>query len=143
MTMRSRLKLIIAYDGTGFAGWQSQSHRNAIQDHVERAFERISGESVRVHGAGRTDAASTPWRNAHMSIFQTIGYRLRVGQLRSMHCYHRPSAYFAANTFLRIFTPAIPLKAKSIATESGLLTCYRHSNMAAPGMCHSHSISRF
>ena len=54
--MRSRLKLIIAYDGTGFAGWQSQSHRNAIQDHVERAFERISGESVRVHGAGRTDA---------------------------------------------------------------------------------------
>src|SRR6266581_5172261 len=56
MTMRSRLKLIIAYDGTGFAGWQSQSHRNAIQDHVERAFERISGESVRVHGAGRTDA---------------------------------------------------------------------------------------
>src|SRR5947199_10800375 len=56
MTMRSRLKLIIAYDGTGFAGWQSQSHRNAIQDHVERAFERISGESVRVNGAGRTDA---------------------------------------------------------------------------------------
>ena len=54
--MRSRLKLIIAYDGTGFAGWQSQSHHNAIQDHVERAFERISGESVRVHGAGRTDA---------------------------------------------------------------------------------------
>src|SRR6266487_4719533 len=87
--------------------------------------------------------ASTPWRNAHMSIFQTIGYRLRVGQLRSMHCYHRPSAYFAANTFRRIFTPAIPLKAKSIATESGLLPCYRHSNMAAPGMCHSHSISRF
>src|SRR5213076_3021193 len=56
MTMRSRLKLIIAYEGTGFAGWQSQSHRNAIQDHLERAFERISGERVRVHGAGRTDA---------------------------------------------------------------------------------------
>jgi tRNA pseudouridine38-40 synthase len=54
--MRSRLKLIIAYDGTGFAGWQSQSHRNTIQDHLERAFERVSGESVRVHGAGRTDA---------------------------------------------------------------------------------------
>jgi tRNA pseudouridine38-40 synthase len=54
--MRSRLKLIIAYDGTGFAGWQSQSHRNTIQDHLERAFERIGGELVRVHGAGRTDA---------------------------------------------------------------------------------------
>jgi len=54
--MRSRLKLIIAYDGTGFGGWQSQSHGNTIQDHLERAFERVSGDSVRVHGAGRTDA---------------------------------------------------------------------------------------
>jgi tRNA pseudouridine38-40 synthase len=54
--MQARLKLIIAYDGTEFAGWQSQSHRNTIQDHLERAFERVSGDSVRVHGAGRTDA---------------------------------------------------------------------------------------
>jgi len=51
-----RLKLIIAYDGAPFAGWQSQSHRNTIQDHVERAFERVLGKPVRVHGAGRTDA---------------------------------------------------------------------------------------
>jgi tRNA pseudouridine38-40 synthase len=51
-----RLKLIIAYDGAPFAGWQSQRHRNTIQDHLERAFAVITGESVRVHGAGRTDA---------------------------------------------------------------------------------------
>ncbi len=54
--MPRRLKITVAYDGTGFAGWQSQSHRNTIQDHVERAFERIGGKPVRVHGAGRTDA---------------------------------------------------------------------------------------
>ncbi|SRR6266404_7029813 len=54
--MSRRLKLIVAYDGRGFAGWQSQSHRNTIQDHLERALENISGEAVRVHGAGRTDA---------------------------------------------------------------------------------------
>jgi tRNA pseudouridine38-40 synthase len=54
--MSRRLKLVIAYDGTPFAGWQSQSHRNTIQDHVERAFERVLGQPVRVHGAGRTDA---------------------------------------------------------------------------------------
>jgi tRNA pseudouridine38-40 synthase len=53
--MSRRLKLIIAYDGTPFAGWQSQSHRNTIQDHVERAFERVLGKPARVHGAGRTD----------------------------------------------------------------------------------------
>jgi tRNA pseudouridine38-40 synthase len=54
--MSRRLKLIVAYDGAPFAGWQSQSHRNTIQDHLERAFERVGGERVRVHGAGRTDA---------------------------------------------------------------------------------------
>jgi tRNA pseudouridine38-40 synthase len=54
--MPRRLKMIVAYDGKGFAGWQSQSHRNTIQDHVERAFERIGGKPFRVHGAGRTDA---------------------------------------------------------------------------------------
>lgn len=54
--MSRRLKLAIAYDGARFAGWQSQSHRNTIQDLVERAFERILGKPVRVHGAGRTDA---------------------------------------------------------------------------------------
>jgi tRNA pseudouridine38-40 synthase len=54
--MSRRLKLIIAYDGAPFAGWQSQSHRNTVQDHLERAFERVTSGAVRVHGAGRTDA---------------------------------------------------------------------------------------
>jgi tRNA pseudouridine38-40 synthase len=54
--MSRRLKLIVAYDGAPFAGWQSQSHRNTVQDHLERAFERITGGPARVHGAGRTDA---------------------------------------------------------------------------------------
>jgi tRNA pseudouridine38-40 synthase len=51
-----RLKLIVAYDGAPFAGWQSQSHRNTVQDHLECAFERVTGGAVRIHGAGRTDA---------------------------------------------------------------------------------------
>jgi tRNA pseudouridine38-40 synthase len=54
--MARRLKLIVAYDGASFAGWQSQSHCNTIQDHLQRAFEQIAGAPVRVHGAGRTDA---------------------------------------------------------------------------------------
>ena len=54
--MASRLKLIVAYDGSPFSGWQSQSNRNGIQDHVEKVFAQICGEDVRVHGAGRTDA---------------------------------------------------------------------------------------
>ena len=52
----ARLKLTVAYDGGAFAGWQSQSHRNTVQDELERAFDKIIGQRIRVHGAGRTDA---------------------------------------------------------------------------------------
>jgi len=55
IAMSRRLKFIVAYDGAPFAGWQSQSHRNTVQDHLERALERAAGEAVRVHGGGRTD----------------------------------------------------------------------------------------
>jgi tRNA pseudouridine38-40 synthase len=51
-----RLKLIVAYDGRPFAGWQSQAGGNAVQDHLEAAFLAVGGVHVRVHGSGRTDA---------------------------------------------------------------------------------------
>ena len=54
--MLQRLKLTVAYDGAAFAGWQSQAHRNTVQDTLEHAFQKISGMRIRVHGAGRTDA---------------------------------------------------------------------------------------
>ncbi|MDQ6656332.1 MAG: tRNA pseudouridine(38-40) synthase TruA [Verrucomicrobiota bacterium] len=54
--MAYRLKLIVAYDGRPFAGFQSQANGNAVQDHLERAFQEIARAPVRVHGAGRTDA---------------------------------------------------------------------------------------
>jgi tRNA pseudouridine38-40 synthase len=54
--MAARLKLIVAYDGAPFSGWQSQPNGNGIQDHLEKAFEQICSSAVRVHGAGRTDA---------------------------------------------------------------------------------------
>jgi tRNA pseudouridine38-40 synthase len=54
--MSARLKLTIAYDGSAFAGWQSQKHGNTIQDRLEAAIERLIGKRLPVHGAGRTDA---------------------------------------------------------------------------------------
>ena len=51
-----RLQLIVAYDGTLFAGWQSQTQKNTIQDQLEAAFFRVTKKVIRVHGAGRTDA---------------------------------------------------------------------------------------
>lgn len=54
--MPARLKLIVAYDGAPFSGWQSQRNGNGVQDQLERAIEQICSQRVRVHGAGRTDA---------------------------------------------------------------------------------------
>ena len=51
-----RLKLLIAYDGRPFRGWQSQATKDAAQDFVEAAFARIVGRRVVVVGSGRTDA---------------------------------------------------------------------------------------
>ena len=71
--MRRRLKLIIAYDGAPFAGWQSHSHRNTVQDHLERAFERVTGEAVRVHGEGRTDAGVHAFAQcAHVDVLKSL-----------------------------------------------------------------------
>ena len=54
--MSQRLKLTVAYDGSAFAGWQSQTHGNTVQDELERAIHRIAGMRARIHGAGRTDS---------------------------------------------------------------------------------------
>jgi tRNA pseudouridine38-40 synthase len=50
------LKLVIAYDGTEFLGWQRQRRGATVQGTLERALEKITGGSVEVHGSGRTDA---------------------------------------------------------------------------------------
>jgi tRNA pseudouridine38-40 synthase len=49
-------KITIAYDGTGFVGWQRQARGTSIQGLVEDAVSALDGRRVIVHGAGRTDA---------------------------------------------------------------------------------------
>jgi len=50
-----RYKLVIAYDGTSYSGWQVQPHRLSIQEVVEGVIRQICGHDVKVHGSGRTD----------------------------------------------------------------------------------------
>jgi len=50
------LKLVLAYDGTDFAGWQVQPHAATVQGTLASAIGRITGEKVLPQGSGRTDA---------------------------------------------------------------------------------------
>lgn len=50
------IRLLIAFDGTGYCGWQRQRHGVTIQGEIEDRLATMTGEQVVLHGAGRTDA---------------------------------------------------------------------------------------
>ena len=50
------IRLLIAYDGTNFCGWQRQQNGPSIQGTLEEKLRIITTAQVAVHGAGRTDA---------------------------------------------------------------------------------------
>jgi len=49
-------RLLLEYDGTGYAGWQAQKNARSIQGTLREAAERVTGGEVDLQGAGRTDA---------------------------------------------------------------------------------------
>ncbi|HEY5809124.1 MAG TPA: tRNA pseudouridine(38-40) synthase TruA [Povalibacter sp.] len=51
-----RIALGIEYDGSAFAGWQSQTHAHGIQTVVEAAVAHVANHPAEVVAAGRTDA---------------------------------------------------------------------------------------
>lgn len=50
------IKLIIAYDGTDYCGWQVQENGRTVQEVIEQALAKLHAHPVHVHGAGRTDS---------------------------------------------------------------------------------------
>lgn len=56
MNRQRNMRLVIAYDGTHYAGWQKQKDNPTIQSQLEGAITTMIGTPAVVHGAGRTDA---------------------------------------------------------------------------------------
>ncbi len=50
------IRLTISYEGTRYSGWQFQKNALSIQEVIQGAIGRITGERVNLVGSGRTDA---------------------------------------------------------------------------------------
>ena len=77
----TRWRLTIEYDGGPFMGWQRQDHGPSVQQALEEALAKMTGELPAVHAAGRTDAGVHALAmSAHADIEKSLTeYRLREG----------------------------------------------------------------
>jgi len=76
-----RYRITVEYDGSPFVGWQRQENGPSVQQALEEAILAMTGEEVRVHGAGRTDAGvHATGQVAHFDISRHFPpHRLRDG----------------------------------------------------------------
>jgi tRNA pseudouridine38-40 synthase len=52
------IKVVLEYDGSGFAGWQQQAHGRTVETELKRALQEVTGAEHKVFAAGRTDAGA-------------------------------------------------------------------------------------
>jgi tRNA pseudouridine38-40 synthase len=77
----SRWRLTVEYDGGPFMGWQRQDHGPSVQQTLEEAMERMTGERAVFTAAGRTDAGVHALAmSTHVDLAKTLtAHRLREG----------------------------------------------------------------
>ena len=94
----TRFRLTVEYDGGPFMGWQRQAHGPSVQQAIEEAVEKVTGEAAAVHAAGRTDAGVHALAMvAHVAIEKPIApFRLIEGLNALLR--PRPVAVLAAET---------------------------------------------
>jgi tRNA pseudouridine38-40 synthase len=77
----TRWRLIIEYDGGPFMGWQRQDHGPSVQQALEEALYKMTGETAQFFAAGRTDAGVHALAmSAHADVMKSLTpTRLREG----------------------------------------------------------------
>ena len=77
----TRWRLTIEYDGGPFMGWQRQEHGPSVQQTLEEALQRMTGEQAQFIAAGRTDAGVHALAmSAHVDVMKSLTpHRLREG----------------------------------------------------------------
>lgn len=68
-----RIAITLTYDGKNYCGWQRQNNGVAVQQVIEEAIEKLTGEKVTVTSSGRTDAGvHAAGQVAHFDTKSTI-----------------------------------------------------------------------
>lgn len=68
---KKRIRIIVAYDGTNYHGWQLQENGITIESELNRCLSELLGEEIRVIGASRTDSGVHALGN--VAVFDTVG----------------------------------------------------------------------
>ena len=67
--MKKRIKLVVAYDGTNYWGWQIQPNGETIEGVLNRELSSLLGGDIKVTGASRTDSGVHSLGN--VAVFDT------------------------------------------------------------------------
>ena len=94
--MPRNIRLVLEYDGSRYHGWQRQRGDLSIQQVLEEALERLTGEPIKLIGSGRTDAGvhalgqvanfrtnrTIPLKAFHEGLNSTLPYDIAVLEAR-------------------------------------------------------------
>jgi tRNA pseudouridine38-40 synthase len=115
-------KLMLAYDGTDFCGWQVQPGAVTVQGELQAALKRITGEALLPQGSGRTDAgvhalgqvasfslaAPIPAENLQRALNRTLPSAIRVLESKTVrNTFHARHSALAKTYEYRVFRAAI------------------------------------
>ena len=64
-----RIKLVVAYDGTNYCGWQIQPVAVTVEKVLNESISKLTGEEIKVTGASRTDSGVHAYGN--VAVFDT------------------------------------------------------------------------
>lgn len=108
-----RWKLTIEYDGSSFCGWQRQLHDLSVQQTIEDAITKFSGETATLHVAGRTDAGVHAYAQvAHFDLEKDVSAETVQGAL-NFHIRPHPIAIIAAEEVSQEFHARFNAQARS------------------------------
>lgn len=125
-----RFRVTIEYDGRPYAGWQRQDNAPSIQGAIEAALHAISGETIAVHGAGRTDAGVhaaamvahfdierpiTPFR-----LMEAINARLQPQPIAILDCVEAPDFHARFDCTQRSYRYLIVNRRAQLTVQRGL-----------------------